>query len=114
MSNHLKFYIDGQWVSPVVPATLDVINPATEKAYTQISIGSKADVDKAVIAAKTAFTTFSKTSHNSRMALLMNILELYKERFEDIAKAVSDEMGAPMAFARDAQALVGRVHLGAL
>ncbi|MBN9227329.1 MULTISPECIES: aldehyde dehydrogenase family protein [Legionella] len=113
MSNHLKFYIDGQWVSPVVPATLDVINPATEKAYTQISIGSKADVDKAVIAAKTAFTTFSKTSHNSRMALLMNILELYKERFEDIAKAVSDEMGAPIAFARDAQALVGRVHLEA-
>jgi aldehyde dehydrogenase (NAD+) len=111
MSNHLKFYIDGAWVDPAVPATLDVINPATEEAYTQISVGTKADVDKAVAAAKKAFATFSKASHADRLALLKRILEVYNERFEDIAKAVSDEMGAPLSFALEAQAWAGRAHM---
>jgi aldehyde dehydrogenase (NAD+) len=111
MSNHLKFYIDGAWVDPVVPATLDVINPATEEAYTQISVGTKADVDRAVAAAKAAFATFSKTSHAERLALLKRILEVYNDRFEDIAQAVSDEMGAPIGFAREAQAWAGRAHM---
>jgi aldehyde dehydrogenase (NAD+) len=113
MSNHLKFYIDGAWVDPVVPAKLDVINPATEEAYTQISVGTKADVDKAVAAAKRAFKTFSLVSHADRVALLKRILEIYNERFEDIAQAVSDEMGAPIGFARDAQAWAGRAHMEA-
>lgn len=113
MSNHLKFYIDGAWVDPVVPATLDVINPATEEAYTKIAVGTKADVDKAVAAAKRAFATFSKTSHAERLALLKRILEVYNDRFEDIAQAVSDEMGAPIGFARDAQAWAGRAHMEA-
>ena len=111
MSNHLKFYIDGAWVDPVVPSKLDVINPATEEAYTQISVGTKADVDKAVAAAKRAFKTFSLVSHADRVALLKRILEVYNERFEDIAQAVSDEMGAPIGFARDAQAWAGRAHM---
>ena len=38
--DHLKFYIDGAWVDPVTAATIDVINPATEKAITQVSAGS--------------------------------------------------------------------------
>ena len=58
MNNHQNFYIDGNWVAPVVPATLDVIDPSTEEAYTQISVGSKADVDQAVAAAKAAFPPF--------------------------------------------------------
>jgi aldehyde dehydrogenase (NAD+) len=111
MSNHLKFYIDGAWVDPVAPAVLDVINPATEEAYTQISVGAKADVDRAVAAAKAAFATFSQTSHAERLALLKRILEVYNDRFEDIAQAVSDEMGAPIGFARDAQAWAGRAHM---
>src|SRR5689334_21437426 len=102
MSNHLKFYIDGAWVDPVTPATLDVINPATEEAYTKISVGTKADVDKAVAAAKRAFKTFSLVSQADRVALLKRILDVYNARFEDIAQAVSDEMGAPIQFARDA------------
>lgn len=113
MSNHQKFYINGEWVAPVVPATLDVINPATEEAYTKISVGSKADVDKAVAAAKAAFVTFSKTSHADRIALLKRILDAYNARFEDIARAVSDEMGAPMSFALEAQAWAGRAHMEA-
>lgn len=111
MSHHLQFFIDGAWVDPAVPATLDVINPATEEAYTQISVGSKADVDKAVAAAKKAFASFSKTSVAERLALLKKILEVYNARFEDIAVAVSNEMGAPLSFARDAQAWAGRAHM---
>jgi aldehyde dehydrogenase (NAD+) len=113
MSNHEFFYINGEWVAPVAPATLDVINPATEEAYTKISVGAKADVDKAVAAAKAAFVTFSKTSHADRLALLKKILEVYNERFDDIGKAVSDEMGAPLAFALDSQAWAGRAHMEA-
>lgn len=113
MSNHLKFFIGGAWVDPVVPATLDVIDPSTEEAYTQISLGAKADVDKAVAAAKTAFPSFSQTSVADRLALLRKILEVYNRRFEDIAQAVSHEMGAPISFARDAQAWAGRAHMEA-
>lgn len=111
MSHHLQFFIDGAWVDPAVPAVLDVINPATEEAYTQISVGSKADVDKAVAAAKKAFASFSRTSVAERLALLKKILEVYNARFEDIAVAVSNEMGAPLSFARDAQAWAGRAHM---
>jgi aldehyde dehydrogenase (NAD+) len=113
MNNHLKFYINGAWVDPVTPATLDVINPATEEAYTRISMGSAADVDRAVAAARAAFPAFTLTSKAERLQLLKRILEVYNERAEDIARAVSDEMGAPMAWARDAQTWAGRVHLEA-
>ncbi len=113
MSNHLKFFINGQWVDSVTPATLPVINPATEEAYTSISLGSAADVDRAVAAAKAAFPAFSATPVAQRLALLKRILEIYNARSEDIAQAVSDEMGAPLSWARDAQTWAGRVHLEA-
>jgi aldehyde dehydrogenase (NAD+) len=113
MSNHLKFFIDGAWVPPVVPVALDVIDPSTEEAYTQIAVGSAADVDKAVAAAKAAFPAFSVWPHAERLALLKRILAEYEKRYEDIAQAVSREMGAPLAFARDAQAAAGQGHLTA-
>ena len=113
MSNHLKFYINGEWVDPAVPATLDVIDPATEEAYTQISLGSKADVDRAVAAAKAAFVTFSRTSKAERLALLKRILEVYNSRFNEMSAAVSQEMGAPMSFALGAQAWAGQAHMEA-
>ena len=113
MSHHLQFYINGQWVDPVTPKTLEVINPATEQAYTKISAGSAADVDRAVAAARAAFPSFSATDKATRLRLLKRILAIYNERAEDIAQAVSDEMGAPLAWARDAQTWAGRVHLEA-
>lgn len=113
MSHHLQFFIDGEWVDPVVPAVLDVIDPSTEEAYTQISVGSEADVNKAVAAAKRAFETFSQTTPEERLALLKRMLEEYNNRFEDIAQAVSQEMGAPIGWARDAQAWAGRAHFEA-
>lgn len=113
MSNALKFYINGQWVDPVKPNPLDVINPATEEAFARISMGSAADVDRAVAAAKTAFKTFSRTSKAERVALLKKILAAYEARMEDIAQAVSAEMGAPMTLARDSQAWIGKAHIEA-
>jgi aldehyde dehydrogenase (NAD+) len=113
MTHDLQFYIDGAWVDPVVPARIDVINPATEEAFTAISAGSAADVDKAVAAARAAFPTFSQTSKADRLALLRRVLDAYNARGEDIAQAVSQEMGAPLSFARSAQVWAGRVHLEA-
>jgi len=111
MSHHLQFYIDGAWMDPMVPARLDVIDPAQEEAYTAISVGSRADVDRAVAAAKAAFPAFARTTKAERLALLRRVLEIYNARFEDIAEAVSREMGAPLSFARAAQAWAGRGHL---
>jgi aldehyde dehydrogenase (NAD+) len=113
MKHHEQFYIDGTWVDPVVPKSRDVINPATEHAYTKISMGGAADVDRAVVAAKKAFSAYSRTTREERLALLRRMLEQYNARYEDIAEAVSDEMGAPIKFAREAQAWAGQVHLEA-
>jgi len=113
MSHALQFYIDGAWVDPITPATLDVIDPATETAYAQIALGSAADVDKAVAAARRAFESFAFTSKAERLDLLRRILAAYEARFEDLAQAISREMGAPIGFARAAQAAVGKLHLQA-
>ncbi len=110
MTDYTKFYINGEWVDPVEPRTMDVVNPATEEAYTKISIGSKADVDKAVAAAKAAFPKFAATTREQRVELLDKIIAGYKARMGDIATAISDEMGAPMYLASSAQAGSGLGH----
>jgi aldehyde dehydrogenase (NAD+) len=111
VTHNLQFYIDGQWVDPVTPHVIDVIDPATEEPCAQISLGSKADVDKAVAAARRAFETFSQTSKQERLDLLKRILEAYKARYNDVAAAITQEMGAPAALAQQAQAAIGVGHL---
>ncbi len=111
MSNNLKFYINGAWVDPLTPATIDVINPATEKVYTQISAGSAADVDLAVAAARGAFDSYAQTSREERLDLLQRIRELYKTRWDDIALAISEEMGAPIDLAKSWQTQLGIAHV---
>jgi len=111
MREYLKFYIDGQWVDPAAPKTMDVINPATEGVAGKISAGSAADVDKAVTAAKRAFETYSRTSREERIDLLQRILAEYQKRFGDIASAITEEMGAPASLAQRAQAAIGIAHL---
>ena len=113
MDHHQLFYINGAWVNPSVQKSFDVINPATEEPYTRISLGSSADVDKAVHAARAAFPDFAKTNKATRLALLKRILAVYNDRADEIAQALSDEMGAPLAWARDAQTWAGQVHLEA-
>ena len=110
MYSYTDFYINGQWVAPVTPRLLDVINPATEQPMGRISLGSAADVDKAVAAAKAAFTTFSQTSREQRIALLEAIIGAFQQRLEDLAQAISAEMGAPLWLARKAQAPSGLGH----
>ncbi|HRK19382.1 MAG TPA: aldehyde dehydrogenase family protein, partial [Hyphomicrobiaceae bacterium] len=105
-----KFFIGGVWVDPVEAKTADVINPATEEVIGQVSMGSAADVDKAVAAARAAFETYSLTSREERLALLERILAVYKTRFNDIGKCISAEMGAPLGFATRFQAGAGMGH----
>ncbi len=111
MSHERQFYINGQWVNPVTPRTMDVINPATEEAFTQISLGSKADVDRAVAAARKAFETFSQTTRQERLDLLKRILAAFQARYEDIANAITLELGAPVTLARKSQAAIGIGHI---
>src|ERR1700716_2773239 len=111
MVNRMQFYIDGAWVDPAVKKSTPVVNPATEEAMYEVALGSKADVDKAVTAARRAFETFSQTSREQRVALLEKIIEVYKTRMKDIGAAVSDEMGAPLPMAERLQAGAGLGHL---
>src|SRR5271170_1383010 len=111
MSHELQFYIDGAWVEPATPKFLDVIDPSNEDAFAKIAMGSKADVDKAVAAAKRAFSTFGFTSREERLALLRRIVAVYKKRSADLALAVSREMGAPRGFALESQVGIGLSHL---
>ena len=111
MRDYLKFYIDGAWVDPVAPKTLDVINPATEGEAGRISLGGAADVDKAVKAARKAFETFSRTTREQRIELLERIVEEYQKRYSDMAEAITEEMGAPGWLSQRAQAAMGVGHL---
>ena len=111
MENQLKFYIDGAWVDPVTARSIDVINPATEEPIAQISLGSAADVDKAVAAARRAFETFSRTSRDERVALLERIIDAFKKRYADLVVAVTSEMGAPLGLSKAAQVASGIGHL---
>lgn len=111
MQNALKFYIDGQWVEPFGTERLPVINPATEQAFTHIAMGNQADVDAAVMAAKRAFPAFARTSPQERKALLARVLEVFLKRYDEIAQAILNEVGAPQALSRDWQAGIGKFHL---
>jgi aldehyde dehydrogenase (NAD+) len=111
MREYMKFYIDGKWVDPVTPKSLDVINPANEEVAGRISAGSAADVDKAVKAAQKAFKTYSQTSREERIELLQRIGAEYQKRYGEIAKAITEEMGAPASLAQTAQAGVGTMHI---
>jgi len=108
-----RFFIDGAWVEPATSAMLDVINPATEQPIATIALGTATDVDRAVAAARRAFDTFSTTTRDERIALLTRVIEVYESRMEDIAAAVTLEMGAPITLARGAQAPAGLGHLKA-
>lgn len=105
-----KFYINGAWIAPAEPCLIDVINPATEAPCAQIAMGTSQDVDHAVSAARAAFSTWSKTSREERLALLERILDIYRLRAEDMAQAISTEMGSPISRARDSQTWAGMAH----
>ena len=114
MDNCLKFYINGEWVTPSDPKPCDVINPATEEVIGQIALGNEKDVDKAVAAAKAAFPSFSQTTVAERVELLKAVEAAYKERYQEIVETISAEMGAPIWLCKAAQAAMGPAHLNSV
>src|ERR1700689_3516906 len=111
MKNCRQFYIDGKWVDPTETHDLGVINPASEEPIATISLGSAADVDRAVAAAKRAFESYSEKSLQERLKLLRRIIEVYESKMEEMAAMISQEMGAPSSLSRKAQAPAGLAHL---
>ena len=106
----LKFYIDGAWVDPAAPSTLGIVNPATEKTFAQISVGSRRDVDRAAKAARRAFASYSVTSVEARLSWLHKIIEGFRARLPELARMMTLEMGAPITFATERQATVALFH----
>jgi aldehyde dehydrogenase (NAD+) len=111
MQHERQHYVNGTWVDPLEPKLLDVIDPSTEAAFTQIAVGGPADVDRAVAAARAAFPSFSATTRKQRLDLLRAILDEYNKRRQDIAAVLSQEMGAPLKFAYERQTATGTNHL---
>ena len=109
-SAHTKFFINGEWIEPAGHKTLEVINPATEEAFTTISLGTAEDVDSAVQAAKAAFPAWSQSTIEERKQVISNIIAGLKARGDEMAQAISNEMGAPLGFAKAAQLGAGMAH----
>ncbi|HEX8814401.1 MAG TPA: aldehyde dehydrogenase family protein [Terriglobales bacterium] len=109
--NYRQFYINGAWVDPVERRDHAVVNPATEETIATISLGGRADVDRAVAAARRAFAAYSETSVRDRLALLKKIISAYEARSEEMAETISVEMGAPLSLSRSAQVPAGMSHL---
>jgi len=104
------FYIDGKWVNPIRAHDFNVINPANEEPIATITLGTAADADMAVAAAKRAFESYSDTPLDQRLAFLQQIIEVYESRMDELAETISQEMGAPLGLARGAQAPAGLWH----
>ena len=111
MRHYTQFYIDGRWVDPVDPRSAEVINPATEGVSGIISLGSAADVDKAVAAARRAFESWSQTPVAQRLELLLAIQAEYARRSSELGDAVTEEMGAPTALGQGFHVGLGAGHL---
>ena len=112
-ANMLKFYINGQWVDPISKTRMGVENPATEEIVCEVAMGSAEDADRAILAARAAFDGWTYRPVAERIAVVKRILEIYNERYEDFAQVMSTEMGAPITWARGAQAWAGQVHIEA-
>ena len=111
LADKRKFYIDGAWVEPARPHDLEVIDPTTEEPCAVISLGDQADTDRAVAAAKAAFPAWSATPPAERLKYVEKILEIYKRRNDDIAQAMTSEMGAPTDMSKGDQAGSGSFHI---
>ncbi|MFT5006303.1 MAG: aldehyde dehydrogenase (NAD+), partial [Paracoccaceae bacterium] len=111
MLDKRQFYINGQWVAPSQANDFEVINPSTEEACAIISIGSEADTNAAVAAAKAAFIPWANTPKEQRIALIERLLEVYNSRADDMAKAISMEMGAPIDMSVQQQVVTGSSHI---
>ncbi|GGX41259.1 aldehyde dehydrogenase [Tateyamaria omphalii] len=106
-----EFYINGQWVAPLNGTDHNVIDPSTEDPTAVISLGGTEDAEAAVAAAKAAFPSWMATPVEERIALVEKLIEVYQTRAEDLAQAMSSEMGAPVDMSRSQQVGAGTYHL---
>lgn len=111
MKDYRQFYINGNWVNPASGVDFPVLNPATEQVVATISLGNSRDVDAAVLAARQAFSTYGNSSVEQRISLLEGLLKQYMDRYDEMAHAISLEMGSPIDFAINAQADCGKGHI---
>ncbi len=111
MQDASKHYINGQWVASIDGREMAVENPSTEEKIATITLGGATDADASVAAAKAAFPSWAATDPSERIAALERLMEVYKSRAEDMAQAISFEMGAPIALAKTAQVGAGAGHL---
>ena len=111
MIDKKKFYINGEWVDPSIPNDHKVIDPSNEEPYVTISLGGTEDTNKAVSAAKNSFNTWKTSSKEERLSLLEKLLKIYISRSEEMTKAISIELGAPMDWASSAQMSSGQSHI---
>lgn len=114
MREYLKFYIDGAWVEPQGSGTQELVNPANEEVSGRIALGSQADVDKAVAAARKAFPAWSESTREERLKVLRAIKAEFEKRQPDLAAAITEEMGAPAALAGGFHTFLGAGHLDAV
>ena len=111
MIDKKKFYINGEWVEPHIPNDHKVIDPSNEEPYVTISLGGTEDTNKAVSAAKNSFNTWKNSSKEERLTLLEKLLKIYISRSDEMTKAISIELGAPMDWASSAQMASGQSHI---
>jgi aldehyde dehydrogenase (NAD+) len=111
---HCNFYINGQWTEPIEPGKPHpIVNPATEGVVGDVSMGGKADADRAVMAARQAFDAYSQTTVQYRVEMLEKLHAALQRRYSEMAQAISTEMGAPWNLAYDSQAECGTGHIQA-
>lgn len=113
MTDITQFYINGAWVAPQGSQTMPISNPATNAQIGTLAMGNAADVDSAVAAATEAFETWGLRPKAERRALLARLLEISQAREEEMAQAITAEMGAPITMSRAQQAACGTGHLRA-
>ena len=111
MLDKRNFYINGKWIAPLKANDFEVINPSNEEPCAIISLGSDADIDSAVKAAKDAFPSWSQISKEEKISLIEKLYEIYKSRWDEMAESISMEMGAPIDWATTEQTSSGASHI---
>ncbi|WP_163167767.1 aldehyde dehydrogenase family protein [Arthrobacter sp. Alg241-R88] len=97
MEQYPHLYIDGQWVEPTDPREVELIDPTREEAFARVTLGTAADVDRAVTAARRAFETFSATSVEERVALIDRVIDVYESHSDEFSELIAREVGIPVS-----------------
>jgi acyl-CoA reductase-like NAD-dependent aldehyde dehydrogenase len=99
-----KLYIGGAWVQPAGSDTIEVINSTTEQPIGRVPAGTPEDADRAAVAARTAFDSWSSIPVTERAELLEAIAAGLEARQEEIATLIAQELGMPLKLSQRIQA----------